>query len=49
MSTLVGSVSKRNTLVRNIVNMVNKYKLDGVNIDWGKSIAPYLHKCIFLL
>ncbi|EIE91459.1 hypothetical protein G6F46_010811 [Rhizopus delemar] len=40
MSTLVGSVSKRNTFVRNIVNMVKKYKLDGVNIDWEFPNSP---------
>jgi chitinase len=34
-SSLVASNSKRQALVKNIVQMVEKYNLDGVNLDWG--------------
>ncbi|KAG1147670.1 hypothetical protein G6F37_005651 [Rhizopus arrhizus] len=34
MSTLLNDVQSRETLVKNVVNMVQKYSLDGVNIDW---------------
>ncbi|KAG2192675.1 hypothetical protein INT46_006826, partial [Mucor plumbeus] len=33
-STLVKSSAKRKTFVKNIVALVNKYGLDGVNLDW---------------
>lgn len=36
MSTLLNDVQSRETLVKNVVNMVQKYSLDGVNLDWGK-------------
>lgn len=39
-STLVASSSKRSTFVNNIVDAVDKYGIDGVDIDWEYPGAP---------
>lgn len=39
MSTLLNDVQSRETFVKNVVNMVQKYSLDGVNLDWGKCLS----------
>ncbi|KAI9266938.1 glycoside hydrolase superfamily [Sporodiniella umbellata] len=45
MSTLLNSELTRNVLAKNIVNMITKFSLDGVNLDWEFPNSPNSISC----